>query len=277
MLGIFFAAIGTLFDEAFDSLGKKEVSEHKESVYTMGFFSMFWTFIFFVILAAVRNSFVFKTASLVFLIPRCFLDIFQNQALVSSAVKADRTTYGFVRSITIPLLLVADMMLGYHIKSVQITGIVIVLLSLSFLIFKHGINTKGIKIVLFTGVNAAVTLTLFKYNITHFNSVEAESIIDAGVVLLYFFIMARAVAKENPVKLITKPIFFSESFSEGFAQVFMTFAYAFAPASIIATAVRGFGVMWTIIAGRIYFHERHVVIKLVVLIFLISGLALLAL
>lgn len=277
MIGIFFSAIGTLLDEAFVSFGKKEVIEHKESLYTMGFFSMFWGFLFFVAITAVRNSFVFKTASLVFLIPRVILDILQNHAIVLGSIKADRTTYGFVRILTIPLLLGADVMIGYPIKSIQILGILIILVSLSLLLVKHDMDTKGVKILLFTSINAAVTLSLYKYNITHFNSVEAENIIDMFVVMAYFFIMALKFAHENPLRLIARPVFFSQSFVEGFAQVFMSFAYAFAPASVIATAIRAFGVMWATISGSVYFHERHIFIKIVVLLFLIGGLVLLAL
>lgn len=276
MIGIFFAAIGTLFDEAFDSLGKKEVNEQKESIYTMGFFSMFWGFIVFVIIAAIRNSFVFQVASLPILIPRILLDILQNHFLIIAAVTADRTTFGFVRSITIPLLLITDILLGYQIKGLQFLGIFVVLLSVIMLILKHGIDKKGIKIVLFTAINAVITITLYKYNITHYNSVEAEGIIAGLVIMIYFFVMAIRFGGQNPLAVMKRPIFFTQSFSEGFAQVFNSFAFYFAPASVITTAIRAFGIMWTIVSGRIYFHEKHLMMKCIVLLFLVAGLVLLA-
>jgi len=276
MLGVLFVAIGSLFDEISTSLGKHEVQVKKETIYTMGFLSMFWGFVFFVIITAIRNSFVFKTASLSFLIPRLILDIVQNHALMVAAVKADRSTFGFLRVITIPLLLLVDVGLGYSINSAEFLGIIVILCTLVFLFLLHGVRTKGMGIVLFTGVNSVITLTLYKYNITHYNSVEAENLIGMGVIMVYFYIAARIIGKENPLRLIAKPVLFYQSFTEGFPQVFESFAYSFAPASVIATSVRAFGVAWSVVSGRFYFHEKHMLVKSLLLVFLVFGLILLA-
>lgn len=276
MLGILFSGIGTLFDEISTSLGKKEESIHQESLYAMGFFSMFWGWIFFIIMALLRNSFIFNPLSIPIISIRIVLDILQNHMIMVAIVKADRSTFGFLRVITIPILLGIDLILGYHIPPIQMYGIMVVAIGLLFLFVNHGIRRNGASIVAFTAVNAAITLTLFKYNITHYNSVEAEGIISMFVIMVYFFTLARVKKHENPLKLLAKPIFFSQSFMQGFSQVFNSFAYSFAPASVIATAIRAFAIMWTIIAGRVYFHEKHVLIKIICLVFLIGGLILLA-
>lgn len=96
---------------------------------------------------------------------------------------ADRSTYGFLRVLTIPLLLLVDLALGYSLSQGQIVGVSILTLSVLLLLLNHGLRTKGIGFVLLSAVNAVVTLSLFKYDITHFNSVEVEQGITQLVLL----------------------------------------------------------------------------------------------
>ena len=91
----------------------------------------------------------------------------------------------------------------------------------------------------------------------------------------YFLIMAFFIAKENPIKFLKKPIFIGQSFSEGIGAVLGSFAYLFAPASIITTAKRSLSVLWSIVAGKVYFHEKHLIIKLMAFTLIIGGLVLL--
>lgn len=272
MFGVILAFIASLFEETADSIGKKEVIEKKESIYTMGFLNLFWMAILLFIIALARNSFVFAAASLLTFGIRAALEIAQAHMTVLAITKADRSTFGFLRILTLPLLLIADILLGYTIKTNQIIGIGLIILSFIILFINDGIRKNGAGYVLFTAVNAVATLSLFKYNITHFNSVEAEQGIISIIVMLYMFLMAQYIAKENPLRFFKKPVFFFQSASMGIGSAIMSFAYLFAPASIITAAKRSSGVFSAILSGNLYFHEKNFLIKLLSLIFIISGI-----
>lgn len=276
MIGIFLVFISSFFRETSSSIGKFEVSEHKESIYTMGFLTLLWGALFFFIIAFFRGEFLFSLASLPTFIPRVILEIAQVHVAMLAITTADRSTFGFLRIWTIPLILAVDFLLGYEIGLNQIIGISIIVISFIFLFFNHGIRKKGAWLVMFTAINAVATISLFKYNITHFNSVEAEQGIIRLILIAYFLILAFFVAKENPLKFLKKPIFFIQSFSAGLGSVILSFAYLFAPASIIVTAKRSFSILWTIPSGKIYFHEKKLLIKIISFILIVIGLIFLA-
>lgn len=258
------------------SVGKTYAMAHKESPYTMGFLNLFWAVILFFLFAFfIRGQFIFTLASLPFFLLRIPLEIAQAHATVNAVIKADRSTFSFLRIWTLPLLLIADLALGYTISTKQILGISIIVIGFIILFINHGIKTKGAGFVMFSAINAALTISLFKYNITHFNSVEAEQGIMLLIVLTYFFVMARLVAKERPlVHYLRKPTFFFQSLSMGIASVLTSFAYLFAPASIITTASRLLHILTSIVSGNAYFHEKKPAIKIVAFLFLAIGIVL---
>lgn len=275
MLGILFTAVAGFFKEISDSLGKREVSDHKQSIYTMGFLSIFWGVIFFAVIAVARNSFVFSLASLPTFGLRVVLEILQLYAMMKGIVSAERGVYSLIRTGTIPLLLVADLTFGYAISSGQIVGIFIIFTSLIILFLNHGISRQGLGWIIFSTVNAAITLSLFKYNITHFNSVEAEESIIGVILMIYLLVSAKFWGYENPISALKKPIFFLQASSSGLGNILGSFAYAFASASVITTSQRSFAVLWALFSGNLYFQEKELGRKIFSLALIILGLILL--
>jgi len=272
MIGLFLVLTSTFFKEIGTSIGKTKVAEHKESIYTFGFLSMLGSMLFFLFIAFfIRGAFLFSLESLPTFTIRAILEIAQAHVSILAITVADRSTFGFLRIITIPLLLSVDIVLGYSIGLSQIAGIAIIVFVLIFLLLNHGIRKKGMWLVLFTAVNAVVTISLFKYNITHFNSVEAEQALISGIVLIYFLIMALFVAKENPFRFLRQPVFLLQSVTEGISHVVLSFAYIFAAASVITTAKRALSILWAILSGNLYFREKHIGIKIIALIVIVIG------
>ncbi|MDP6387873.1 MAG: hypothetical protein QGG63_01165 [Candidatus Pacebacteria bacterium] len=165
-----------------------------------------------------------------------------------------------------------DLVLGFTIGFNQFIGIGIIILGFIVLMINHGLKKKGIWLVLFTMVNAVATISLFKYNITHFNSVETEQIIVMSVLMIYMLLMASFIKREHPVQFLKKRSFFVQSFSTGIASVLMSFAYVFAPASIILTGKRSLAVMWAMLFGSFYFKEKKLLIKIAAFILITIGL-----
>ncbi|MFA5998304.1 MAG: hypothetical protein WC814_02875 [Candidatus Paceibacterota bacterium] len=286
MFGIVLTAGAAFVEEISVSVGKWETARGKESVLSLGFLSYFWTTLFLLAFAFLipkdffapgfPSGFVFSTASLPTFLPRVGLEILQALAGAYAIVRADRSTSGFLHTITIPLLLATDVALSYSVSLPQIAGMSLIIASLILIFINHGIRREGAWLVVFTAVNAVATISLFKYDVTNFNSVEAEQGIVCFVLVIFFFIMALARAKENPLRLLAHPIFFTQSFLMGVGSSVMGFAYFFGTASVIAAAKRALNIFFAMISGNLYFHEKKLWVKVVSFLLILLGLALLA-
>ena len=276
MIGVLMTMVAGFFGEIGTSIGKREVNNHKESIYTMGFLNMFWiTIILLATAIFVSGSFVFSLASLPTFIVKIILELFQVHVSLLAIVTASRSTFGFLRIWTLPLLLIVDIALGYTVSPWQATGIFVLVAAFVLLFMNHGIEKKGSGYVMFTAFNAVATISLYKYNITNYNSVVAEQSISYLILLLYSFIMASFVARENPLSFFKKPRFLLQSLSEGVAGIISSFAYLFAPASIITAAGRSAGVFWSIVSGNVYFKESRLILKMSAMALIVVGMFLL--
>ncbi len=275
MFGILLASLSSAFSELSDSIGKKETTKRAYSHYTFGFLSVLGGALFLIMTGFVHNDFVFSLASLPTFLPRLVLEVLQAHVTIEAIVRTDRSDFGPIRTLTIPLLLAADLMLGYGVGVPQMFGMGIIFGTIFVLLSYEHFKTKGLSLLLFTAVNAAITISLFKYDITHFNSVASEQSIVSIVLVLYFFILAVVRAHENPLRLLFKRTFFVQAVSGGLGSVFNSYAYLFAPASIITTASRAFSVLFAILSGKVYFKERGFVIKLLLFCAMAGGLVLL--
>jgi hypothetical protein len=276
MFGLILVSLGTFFEEISDSIGKKEVRDKKETVYTMAFLSLLWGFLWFGGILLYKQAFGFSFESIPTFSIRLVLEIIQIHTAVLAVVLAERSTFGFVRTGTLPLLLMVDLFLGYSVAIPQIVGIVLVICSLLVLSLNHGIKKPGLGYVIYSTIGAVGTISLYKYNITYYNSVEAEQFLIHLFLLIYFYFVALRVGGENPLRILRQKIFFTQSFAAGVGSVVMSFAYLFAAASVITSAKRSLSVFWSILSGGMYFHEKHIAVKLVSFALLVAGVVLLA-
>ncbi len=276
MLGVLLASIGTFFEEVASSIGKRKVATHEEGIFTMGFLHFIWGLLLFAGIAVFRDgAFVFSAASLPTFVVRAMLEIFQLHLTLVALASADRTTFGFVRTGTIPILLLLDVAFGYTLGASQAIGIGFIMIALVALFLNHGIRRPGLGFVIATTVNAALTLSLYKYHITHFNSVAAEQLIINVILLCYTTGLALFVSNERPWRFLARPIFLIESLASGIGSVIESFAFGFAPASIVLAAKRSSSVFWATVSGNVVFHERHLLLKLSAFLLLATGLVLL--
>lgn len=278
MIGVILTFFASLFEEISSSIGKKEINKSEEDVYTMGFLGFLWPTLFYaIIIFFVRGQFIFSWDSWPTFSIRAILEIIEAHCALIALSKADRTTFTFVRILTIPLLLLVDLILGYALHLPQLLGITLIVISLGILLFKQGINKKGIGWVVFISLNAVATISLYKYNISHFNSVETEQFLMCGILFIYFCFLILWLDKKNPFKLLGRPLFLAQSLTGGAGGVLIGFAYNFTTASIATTAKRSSAIIWSMISGGLYFHEKKIIFKIIVLTFLIGGLILLVL
>lgn len=277
MIGIALVGIATLLDELATTFGKLEVRRHVESVVTFGFLQLFWASAFLLLIALFREgSFVFTFVSLPTLLPRLVLEVIQAHVAVRAVTRASRSTFGFIRILTVPLLLGVDLFLGYLPSPWQFAGIVVIIATLVMLLQNHGIERRGSGLVLFSAINAVATISLYQYDVRHYNSVVAEQLIAHLVVIASFVLAAVVLRHEHPFRLLLRRDTFLQSFSVGVGGVLYSFAILFAPASIVLAVHRSTAVLWSVLAGRFTFHEHRLGVKATGVIALSVGLVLLA-
>lgn len=274
MIG-FILAIGSSFlSEVSDIIAKKKMEAGQVSVYTTAFLISIFGIFFLTVSALVRGNFHFSFDSLPTLGLRIFLEIILTWITITAIARSNRSTFGFIRTLTIPLLLIADIVIGYTISFSQIIGIVIISGVIALFIFYSGkMEKKGLGLLLLSSILPVATLSLYKYDITNFNSVEAEQIILSLVLLVFFFLMAFFKAKENPLTFLVKPIFFFQSLLMGLASAVGSFAYLFLPPSVIVAALRSSSVLLATISGNLYFKEKKLLVKILVALGIVLGLA----
>lgn len=276
MFGLTLVLISSVFTELSSSIGKHEFQVRKESMYSFGFLGLLWGTAFFFAYALVSpTAFIFDPASLPFFLTRVAFEFIVAYCAVHAVALADRSTFGLLRIITLPLLLLVDLALGYNISIMQMLGIGVIVVSLVILFMNHGVHQRGLWYVVGMALTAVITISLYKYDITHYNSVAAEQGIMSLLIMAFYYLLARFASHENPLQLLRNPVIFTQALSGGAGQVFMSFAYLFAPASIIATANRSFNALASIVSGDLYFKEKHVLVKLTSFVLMTVGIALL--
>lgn len=277
MFGILLIAIGSFFGEVGASIGKNEVSKGREYIYTLAFLDLFWVVILFSLAVVFkRELFVFSFASLPTFSARLILEIIQVFLAYRGLVLADRSTFSFIRLLTIPLLLISDLVIGYALNTPQIIGVVVLSLALALVFLGKKINRKGALWVVLGAINAVATISLFKYDTTNFNSVAAEQLVIGVFLLVFFFFFTLYRTKANPVRLLFHKIFFAQSFSGALEGILVNYAYSFLFASVGVAIFRATSLLWSLLFGRKYFGEKHIVYKIFLILVSIAGLILLA-
>lgn len=278
MFGLLLTFFGTGFEEASAVISKDMMKKHRESTFTVGFLHLFSGCIVMILLVLFTSQqYVFALASLPIFATRLMFEILQIRVVVRAIERADRSTFSFLRLVTIPLLLIVDIILGYTIGWQAILGMLIIFFGVAFVVLDGDFNKKGSRLVLLGAVNAAITISLYKYNLEHYNSVPGEMLTMYPMLMIYFYFLSRAKGHEHPIAMLKHRIIQKQTFATGIGAVLTGYAYDFAPASIITTAKRGMSVFWSILSGQHYFHEKHILLKLITMLFFVCGLALLAL
>lgn len=277
MFGVLLSALGALFVEISSSIGKFEVARNEENPYVIPFLNFKISIFVFLVIAFINPSlFSFSIKSLPFFLTRFFMEVLVAYFMVKAIVTNERSTSSFILILTLPLLFLVDIFLGYRLSAYQYAGIIVIVLSLVALFINRDFDKRNAHYSVLAALFAVVTTSLYKYDITHFNSVVAEQIIMQALLLVFFFFVVWKSSGQNPFSYTKKPMLILQSSMHGVGNIVESFAYIFAPASVIVAAKRAASVFWAILSGSHYFHEKHILLKLVAFAVLLSGLVLLA-
>lgn len=272
MIPLLVTAIGGFFEELGTSIAKRNILAKVAGIYTIGFLNtLAGAIILFGTIVVFNQDFIFSSKSLPTFSLRALLEIFQAYVTMMALSLADRSTNGFLRVLTLPLLLLVDAVLGYALTVHQVIGVSFIVLAFIFLFINHGIKKQGSGFVIFSAVNAVATISLYKYDITNYNSVAAEQIIIFAILSVYFLLMAVFVSKENPFLMLKNRKLLLQPILHGMGGTILSFAYALAPASVITSAKRSVEVLWSILSGNLIFKEKHFAVKVTAFALIAAG------
>ncbi len=259
LIGIILCWIWTLLTETNNSIQKiKTKKYHILKVWAITSFFWMLTFSTAIIYKLYFHNIelYFNQESLPFIIIRILLEIAQSYVTVMAIKYCDRSTFSFLRILTIPLLVIADIMLWYQFTNLSFIGIWIILLS--FLVFntkKKSLNFKWRKFAIFTAINAVITLSLFKYSIAHFwNSLEIDQLIMTSAIFIFFLIYWAVKTKSFVLKpLIKEKIFIVQWLAIWLASMAISYSYLYLNASEATSIVRAWWIFWSIVAWILFF------------------------
>ncbi len=273
MLGALLAFLGGFFTEASSSLTKIIFAEQKIPYYFFAFlFSAVNAVIFFLIALLGGESLALSPHSLPTFSLRIVLEIIQLELTIRASVHADRTLFGALRVLTIPLLLCIDILLGYTLSLIQLSGMLLVVLALGFYFLHTSFRKAGMWYALLTSIGAAFTISLFKYDIEHWNSIATEQFFLTAILSLYFFVFVLRDWRHHVLIVPPARKLFSILASSGMSSTLNSFAYHYGPASLILAFVRASSVFWSFLSGIAYFGEvqiRRKILCCIVLVFAI--------
>ncbi|MBI4239431.1 hypothetical protein HY620_00385 [Candidatus Uhrbacteria bacterium] len=275
MIGIFLIALATFFEELSTSSAKESIARHIESISSRAFIIGISGFFFLVLSVVGGAEFRFTIASLPLVLVLVGCEIALTNITLRAILTADRSTFGFMRTLTIPFVLCIEIALGTTLTTLQILGIVALVFALLLVSSRDSFSHKGMALALLSAFGSSITISLYKYLITNYNSVAGQQIIASCMLLPYFYWHAVTRTGQHPFQLLRIRKVMGESLAHGVAGVLSSFAYAFAPASVIIAAKRSCAVFWSLVVGAVHFHERHIVEKAAMVGLAITGVVLL--
>lgn len=261
MFGVLLIWLGAFFEEISAVAGKKEFAAHTEDVYVYGFLQILAVLMaFLLMLALTPGAMMFSWASLPTLSARIVFEILQCYVGIVALKLADRSTMGVVRSGTIPLLLVVDLLMGYSVSALQFTGILALFVLIVLVVKEKVVSKKGMKFVLLATVFPVITATLYKYNISNFNSVAVEGTIVFSALLMFWTAM-NIVKKKNPLKYLKDPQIVVQAMSMAVASVLVSIAFMYSIPSMLIAVKRASSVFWSTLSGVYIFSEKKAFAK----------------
>lgn len=274
MFGILLTIIGSFFEEAGNSAGKTAVKSKIESIYTLGFVTNLCCAVLFAVMASLRWQDM-AIGSWTTLMIRFPIELLLAHFSIIALTRCTRSTFGFLRTGTIPLLAIVDLFMGYGLDFYQILGILIISAALLFLHINHGLEKKGLKFAVLATIMPVVTISLAKYNFSHGNSWELEQALVLSAMAIYFYTVARSRG-EKPFLLFKKPMVILQATITALGSVLLVWSLSLITPSIHTTVKRSTAVIAAVASGGIVFHEKKMLIKAVTVIACIIGIALLA-
>lgn len=280
---LFLWLAGTFFWEIDNSITKNNSEKYHflalwviTSFFGILIFSLSWIYkLFFTEIQLYLNI---ESIPLLFI--RLALEVVQSYITILALKHCDRSTYSIIRVVTIPLLICIDLLLGQKFSQNSLLGIGIMLISFVWFNAKlKMIDFRGWKLALFTAINAAITISLFKFSVSHYhNSIEVDQFFIYSGILIFFMVYNFRKNKTCALKEIFKNRHFTYQWiSTWLANLISSYAFLYLNASEATTIKRWWEMFWSMLSGVFIFSEKHLNKKLVFAFCILGWLIIMAL
>ena len=177
--------------------------------------------------------------------------------LTNAINKSDRSTMSLLSVLIIPMLLITDILLWYNVNMYHIIGVIFMLIIIIYSSWNGSINTKWIFWIIWLQLILTIWVTIYKYMITYYSSVEAISIIDAFITMVFFLWVIVIKLWFNWVKQCFEYNNIKIWINSSIWEIIALFSYLFWPASIVTAIRQIFRMFWWIVFGKYLFNEEN--------------------
>jgi len=157
---------------------------------------------------------------------------------------ADRSTFSIMSTMSIPLLLLSDIVFGYGVTTWQIIGVLVLVVMLGYVVFKGDFSTKGMKYIIISNLISLGTITAFKYSTSHFGSTELVNFYNAVFAGALFFIIISRTKGWKGIRSVFKFKYLGFAILYGIGGVLSAAAYKYMIASMLIALKRFFAMMF---------------------------------
>ena len=175
---------------------------------------------------------------------------------------AERSTFSVMSTMSIPLLLISDVIFGYGVSMWQIVGVAMLVIMLSYVVLKGDFSTKGMKYIVASNIVSMGTVIAFKYTTSHFGSTELVNFYNALFAGLLFLIIVARTKGWKGIRNTFKAKYLGFALLYGVGGVLCAAAYKYMIASMVVAFKRFFAMMFGVITGKLFFHEKKIFKKL---------------
>ncbi|MDR3168913.1 MAG: hypothetical protein LBU27_04055 [Candidatus Peribacteria bacterium] len=260
--GILILFFGCFFLEQSSVLKKKlgaEIDIHQISLLTM-----LATMVFSGIVVATSNdrTFTRTLGSFLLVVFQILAGVLFSEISNKAVHQADRSTFSVMSTISIPLLLISDIVLGYDVSWRQIAGVIILVMMLGYTVFTGDFSKKGIKYIITSNLISMGTIIAFKYTTTYYASTELMNFYNAGGMSLLFLVIVGRTKGRHGIQQILRPKYLGFASLYAVGSVLCAAAYKYMIASMVIALKRFFSMMFGILTGKLFFHEENTTKKL---------------
>lgn len=276
MIGSLLALFEAMFDETASSLGKKSIAKKEESPYAFLFITyLIAVFVFLVVGLSADLPYHFNFAAIPTFTSRLIFEMILGYVMLKSLTLFDRSFFSLSRMMTVPLVLLLDMSFGTQVPFFQILIIALMFLTFLLLCLHEKVSFKRLRLALPLAVIPAITILLFKYDISHYNSAYSEQLTILVFMMLWSFCMDIVLTKENPFRLLSHPIILAQATCSGVASLAGAYAYNYGSASVVTALRRSFSLLASFLSDIFFFKRKERKDTIVTIIVLLVLLALL--
>ena len=193
--------IGSLLVELKSSVFKKK--SENTSVYLMMLIVSLFSLLIFSISLFIKWEVRFDKDSILLILIRTCFECFHIFLWVQVIKNCDRSTSSIIWILTLPLLLIVDLVLWYQISNYWILWILIICVSLVLFNIKwKTLNLKWLRYLLILAINAVITISLYKELITNYdNSFELIQIFTYIWLIIFLSLLIFIKRKEEKLSL----------------------------------------------------------------------------